>query len=373
MYRYTNTMKKTILLFFVLHLLCNNCLAQKDSIKSENSSSSFIKYSGYIETYYTYDFSNPSDHTLPNFLYSYNRHHELNLNLGFLKASYHNKNTRANLALMAGTYSNANLVNEPGVLKNIFEANGGVKISKKKNLWIDAGIFPSHMGFESAIGKDCWTLSRSLMAENSPYYEAGAKIGYQSDNQKWFISLLYLNGWQKIHRPNNYNTSAFGHQLIYTPNNKIRLNSSSFIGSDTPDSTNRMRYFHNLYAILQVHPRLGITAGFDIGAQQMAKYSTGYYVWYSQALIIKLKITDKLYITARGEYYHDENGVIIATGTANGFQTFGYSLNLDYTLLENIVWRIEGRAFNSKDKIFLLNDKASTNNYFVTTALAISF
>ena len=33
-----------------------------------------------------------------------------------------------------------------------------LKLAKKKNLWIDAGILPSHIGFESAVSKDCWTL-----------------------------------------------------------------------------------------------------------------------------------------------------------------------------------------------------------------------
>ena len=114
---------------------------------------------------------------------------------------------------MTGTYANSNLAAEPGVLKNIFEANAGVKISKKKKLWIDAGIFESHIGFESAIGKNCWNLTRSISADNSPYYESGIKLSYTSDNEKWFLSGLILNGWQRIQRVNGNNTPAFGHQL----------------------------------------------------------------------------------------------------------------------------------------------------------------
>jgi len=120
---------------------------------------------------------------------------------------------RANLALMAGTYANANLSAEPGVMRNILEAYAGVKISKSKNLWIDAGIFSSHIGFESAVGKDCWNLTRGILAENSPYYESGVKIGYPSEDGKWFASGLMLNGWQRIQRVEGNNTPAFGHQL----------------------------------------------------------------------------------------------------------------------------------------------------------------
>jgi hypothetical protein len=60
---------------------------------------------------------------------------------------------RANLALMAGTYAQDNLAAEQDALKYVNEANIGIKISKTKNLWIDAGIMPSHIGWESAIGK----------------------------------------------------------------------------------------------------------------------------------------------------------------------------------------------------------------------------
>lgn len=342
-------------------------------IKSSQISLDNFKISGYLETYYAYDFSNPTDHNRPGFVYAFNRHNELNLNIGFIKANFETNNVRANLALMAGTYANANLAAEPGVLKNIYEANTGVKISKKKNLWIDAGIFSSHIGFESAVGKDCATLTRSIIAENSPYFETGIKISYTSDNEKWFVSGLILNGWQRIQRVNGNNLPAFGHQLTFKPNEKITLNSSSFIGSDQADSRRQMRYFHDLYGQFQLHEKFGLSVGFDIGAQQTSKGSSKYNIWYTPIVIMKYSPTNKFSIAARAEYYADKNGVMISTGTINGFQTFSYSLNLDYNISNHAIWRIEARGFNSKDKIFTLANKPSTQNYLVTTSLAISF
>jgi len=235
-----------------------------------------LTFSGYIETYYPYDSGKPANHIRPSFVYAYNRHNEVNLNLGFMKATYQKENVRANLALMSDTYTNANLVAESGVLKNILESNAGLKISKKKNLWIDAGIFSSHIGFESAIGKDCWNLTRSILADKSAYFETGAKISYTTDNGKWFISGLLLNGWQRIQRVVGNNTPAFGHQLTYKPNAKITLNSSSFIGNDKPDSVRQMRFFHNFYGIFQLTDKLALTNGFNIGAEQKTKGSSKY-------------------------------------------------------------------------------------------------
>lgn len=345
---------------------------QNESHLPNGQISNSLKLSGYLETYYCYDLAKPANHVRQPFLYSYNRHNEVNLNLGYIKLAYATEHIRAGIALMAGTYSNDNLAAEPGVLKNILEASTGFKISKNRNLWIDAGIFSSHIGFESAIGKDCWNLTRSLLAENSPYYESGARISYSSDHGKWFISGLLLNGWQRIYRRDGNNTPSFGHQLTFKPNSKITLNSSSFIGNDMPDSARQMRYFHDFYSQIQLHEKLAIIAGFDIGMQQQSKNSSDYNTWYSPILILRASPCSNLSVAARVEYYSDPHGVIIATGTPNNFQTFGYSLNLDYLIHNQVLWRVEGRGFSSKDKIFTMNDTPGHNNVFLTTSLAFS-
>jgi hypothetical protein len=332
---------------------------------------------GYVEVYYVYDFGKPENNTRPGFVYSFNRHNEVNLNLGFVRGSYNTDNVRANLALMAGTYANANLAAEPGVLKNIYEANAGVKISSKKNLWVDAGIFGSHIGFESAIGKDCWNLTRSILADNTPYYEAGAKISYTSDNGKWFLSGLVLNGWQRIQRVEGNSLPSFGTQITFKPNSAVTLNSSTFIGTDKPDSARQMRYFHNFYGIFQVSDNVGLILGLDYGVEEQNAETSSTNPWLSPVVIAKFTLSEKLALALRGEYYEDENGIIIpiaiGTSTPNGFKTTGLSANLDYMITPNAVWRLEIRNFTSKDEVFTDNGAPSKNNTFVGTSLAVSF
>ena len=355
-------------LFSILLSICSiHAFAQSDSTASP------LVFSGYAEAYYGYDFGNPGDHNRPGFVYSHNRHNEVALNLGLLKAAYNTEKVRANLALMAGTYANANLAAEPGVLKNVFEANVGVRLSSTKNLWIDAGIFPAHIGFESAIGKDCATLTRSMLADNSPYYESGAKISYTSGSGKWFLSALLLNGWQRIQTVNGNSLPSFGTQITYKPTERVTLNSSTFLGTDKADDQRQMRYFHNFYGIFNLGQKVVATVGFDFGAEQSAKGSSDYNLWYSPVLILKMMASEKLSIALRGEYYSDENGVIIATGSPNGFQVFGASANLDYAIQPNVLWRMEGKMLSSKDDIFSLDAKPSGQNYLLTTALTVAF
>ncbi|WP_026977670.1 porin [Flavobacterium tegetincola] len=330
--------------------------------------------SGYAETYFQYDANNPDNNTRPGFIYSHNRNNEVSLNLGFVKANYETEKVRANLALAAGSYMNANYAAEPGVLKNIYEANVGFKVGKSQNLWITAGILPSHIGYESAVGADCFTLTRSIMAENSPYFEAGAKITYISPSGQWELTGLYLNGWQRIQRVDGNTTPGFGHQIVYRPSSKFSLNSSSFIGNDKPDDLRQKRYFHDFYVAFDLTSKVKLLAGFDMGWEQAAPQSDDFNKWCAASVMAQLMATEKLNFALRGEYYQDKKGVIIATGTQNGFETYGISLNADYKITPNLMWRTEVKNYSSEDAIFAKNTaEISDNSFSVVTSLAIKF
>lgn len=328
------------------------------SAMAQDSSKPFT-FGVYAEAYYSYDFNKPSDNNRPAFLYSHNRHNEFNINLAFIKGSYNTDHVRANLALAAGTYMNANYTAEPGVLKNLYEANAGFKIFKNKDLWLDLGIFSSHIGFESAQSSACWTLTRSLIAENSPYYESGARITYTTGNGKWLLSGMALNGWQRIQRIPGNSLMSWGTQVQYKPTDKLLFNYSTFIGSDKPDSMRLWRYFHNLYAILQITNQWGLTLGLDLGQEQAGKKSSDMNVWLGTVAIVQYKPNSNWAFALRGEYYKDEDGIIIE----NDFKTFGASFNIDRMIGKNFWWRTEVRTLDNKDE----------NNTAITTAVAIAF
>jgi hypothetical protein len=331
-----------------------------------------LTFSGYEEIYYQYDLNKPADGNRPVFMYSHNRHNEFNLNLGFVKANYTTEKLRANLAIAAGTFMNANYAAEPGVLKNIFEGDIGIKLCKKQNIWLDAGILPSHIGFETAVSKDCWTLTRSILAENSPYFEAGAKITYTTDDSRWLLSGMVLNGWQHITRVSGNSIMSWGTQIQFKPSDKILLNYSNFSGTDKPDSARLLRFFQNIYGIFTLNNKLGLTLGFDIGTEQKMPHSNHRNTWYSPVVMAKYSISHQWAITGRMEYYNDKNEVIISTNTLNGFQTIGYSLNIDFTPMKNVLIRLEGRGLNSKDNVFMKGKRFVRGDAFFTSSIAVS-
>ncbi|QMW00337.1 porin [Spirosoma foliorum] len=339
-----------------------------------------LTVSGYIEAYYSYDFTAPKTaQERPVFLYNHKRNREVNVNLAFIKGAYVGERVRANLALQVGTYAQYNYAAEQDLIKNIYEANAGVKLSSKKDLWLDAGIFSSHIGFESAISKDCWTLTRSILAENSPYYLSGAKLTYTTSNGKLTLLGSVLNGWQRVTKLPGYSGPSISTQVQFRPSSKLTLNWSTFLGSDRPDSLKQGRFFNNFYAIINPTGKFGVILGFDIGSDRKPiisgdrRVGSGSYVWYSPVVIARLATSAKSYLAGRIEYYDDKNGVIVATSTPNGFQTWGYSLNYDYAILPNALFRIEGKVYNSKDAIFETTSGFGRSNTSLTTSLAISF
>jgi hypothetical protein len=90
-------------------------------------------------------------------------------------------------------------------------------------------------------------------------------------------------------------------------------------------------------------------------------------------LIARYAFKDRWATAFRAEYYQDKTGVIIPKGTPNGFRTSGFSFNIDYAPTQVLSCRLEGRWFNSKDKIFRKENRLTNDNLFVVTSIAILF
>lgn len=362
---------KQVSLAALLVIVSNLTLFSQDSIWSKKPT---IEIMGFADVFYAYDFNEPDGSTRQSFFFNHNRHNEFNLNLGLIDFQVSHEKYRANLGVHTGVYANDNYVAEPGLLKSIYEASIGLSLNKKNNLWLDAGVFPSHLGFESAVSIDNPTLTRSLVAESSPYFLSGVKLSYQPSD-KWDMSFTVCNGWQRIKRLYGNSLPGFGTQISFMPSKKVTLNWSTYGGSEYPDDFRRMRYFSNLYGIFDVSKKINLILGFDYGMEQVFTSRTDYHEWFSPIMIAQYEISNKWKTAVRVEYYNDEAGIIIPTGTVNGFQTLGASLNLDYSPYENVALRLEGRYLDSKDNVFELQDNNTfTNtNFVLAVSLAIKF
>lgn len=351
-----------------LILFSLNLPAQTDSVWQEKPE---LSISGFLDVFYVYDFNQPQGAERQPFFFNHNRHNEFNLNLGLLKFGLKQTKYRANLALQTGTYANDNYAAEPGLLKNINEANIGISLNARNNLWLDAGVLPAHIGFESAISMDNMTLTRSIVAENSPYFLTGAKVTYNPDD-KWEFAALIVNGWQRIQRLEGNSIPSFGTQVNYKPTEEITLNWSTFIGTDDPDIERRMRYFNNFYGIFKLTKKIKLITGFDIGFQQVLSRSSTFDLWFVPTVIAQYSIKNRWKAAFRAEYYQDNTGIIIPLSEF-GFRTSGLSFNLDYAPTEAVVCRFESRWLNNRDSFFESRRGPTNNNFVVAASIAVKF
>jgi hypothetical protein len=344
---------------------------QNDSIKPSTTQ---IILSGGLDAYYMFDFNQPNTNERQPFLYNHNRHNEFNINHGILHFELSNDRYRGSLGLHGGTYVQDNYAHEPIMYRPFYEANAGISLNANNTLWLDAGILGSHIGFENAISQENYTLTRSLLAENSPYYLSGAKLTYQPSNQLE-VALLICNGWQRIARLPGNSLPGFGSQLTYSPNETTSINWSTLVCSEFPDSLRSMRYFNNVYAQFDLTKKWGIITGFDYGVQQISKGSSQYHSWYSPVIIAQYRINKQWKTALRLEHYSDRNAVIIHPTNLlyPGFSASGASVNIDYSRNEHILCRMEIRYLQGDENYFLREGNWTNNNVTVALSLAIKF
>lgn len=323
-----------------------------------------IKVNGFVDLYYAYDFNKPAD---KNRSYTTQplRHNEFNLNLATLGVTYSQENARGNFTFQTGTYVQSNFVAESSLLKNIYEASVGVKLG---NIWIDAGIFPSHIGLEGIQSSINWTYTRSIAADFSPYFETGVKVSTDiSENLS--AGVLILNGWQNITETNS--DKAFGSFLKFIPSESALINWSTFLGNEVADSLpTQFRIFNDFYYQQSLSDNFQFAVLFDVGLQQSPDHEN-WTVWHTGYLMVKYIITPLFSTSARVEYYHDPKGIIISTGTLNNYQSKGVSINFDYSPVKNVLWRAEFRSIISKDSIFPSNDGFKSNDNFIVLSSSI--
>ena len=335
---------------------------------ADSSEKSIWKISAYAETYLSIDRRLQKGQKISDFQFNHNRINRVELNQGLLGVDYLAKNIRANFALHAGTYVKDNYGAEPVQLQSINKAFAGFRIDKKKNIWLDAGVFPSYIGFESVNAFDNTTLTRSLLAENSPYFLTGARVNYPV-NPKNELSLYVLTGWQRIVPQKNNSIPSFGWQWVHAFQNQGKFNWSFWAGTDYPDSTRRWRYFNNFYWQGK-KGKWAYTVGLDIGLEQKEKKSTAFSVWHSPVLITQFSISDKWRSSFRLERYADPQKVIAKPTNGSVAMANSQSINLDFLPIPSILCRIEWRTFQSKEPVFFRKNDYFKKADFTTFSIA---
>lgn len=344
-----------------------------------NNSSRKIQWGGFIDGQYGLDFNSP-----PNGDRSYStqpaRSNEFNLNLAFLEVKIESEKTRSRLALQAGTSVQSNYSSEPSkgsvsggdLSRHIQEARVGYALSD--STWIDAGIFFAHVGSESFISRDNLVLTRSLVADYSPYYLAGVKLVHTLSD-RLTLQFLVVNGWQNVSENNT--DKAVGTGVEYATD-QWSLAYNNLVGREispdlngSPRST-EFRQFHNFSLKSRGLKSWDWIAQFDIGFQKKPD-SPSESSWNGASLMARYSFNPLQKIGLRAEAFQDSDQIIIVTNTAQGFNGAGASVGFDQTLEDGILWRTELRYLKANHDVFPKESSFASENLTATTSWSLSF
>jgi hypothetical protein len=336
-----------------------------------------VSFDGFIDSYYAWDVNQPY-----NFDRAYTtqpaRHAEFNINLAFFGARLAGPRYRGRLAIQFGTSVQANYAGEPhiggvsgpSVSQFLQEASIGYQLAPA--LWIDGGIFFAHTGYEGWVTRDNLAYSRSLIADFSPYYEAGVKLTW-TPSSAVTAQLTLVNGWQDISK---YNTPpAVGVRVDYMTSPAVTLSYDNFVGNVAPDSVAaELRFYNDFIALYSPSARWQFAAAVDVGLEGRSTANGGTATWWGTSVFAKYHATPKVGVVARLERYADAYQVIVRTGLPDPFRTSGVSLGVDVAPVARVLWRTEVRALRSDDRVWPTHQKGvyARADGFVVTSLALT-
>jgi hypothetical protein len=330
-----------------------------------------IHFTGYADIFGSYQTTKPANGQNPYSSYPFHGN-EMGISYAYVQAKYEDSKMMATVALHMGNIVDLMYAEEPTMLKMVREMSVGYRFSRR--WWVDAGIFPSVYGTESFITKNNFHATRSITGDFSPDFEEGLRINYQKEY--WQIKFLLTNGWQTLQTATN-SRRAFGTMLEYHIPGRLKVNWSSYngmvqqhppvdLGLDVPLT---FRQFDNFF-VQYFAGRWSFYVVVDMGWQQNST-KTGWDHWVGNANSVRYRISDKVATAIRYDNYWDPHEKVMFPSmpddytrrsgnwpdtTPGGFQVDSYTWTLDYSPVQNLLFRLEARTYQSRTGVAIFPD-----------------
>lgn len=212
-----------------------------------------------IDCNYNYSFNHPIDHTTSGSTATF-RSDEFNISYIEAGGELHDPKSGAHAKLMLQFGSRATGIprndNTPlrgqydlyNALRYVTEGYAGMHWNKMHGINLDFGMFKSYVGLLSYNNFENWNYQPSFTSDNTPWFFTGARVQlFPTDRLK--IELWAINGWQSYGMFNEL--PGFGYQVLWRPKENLSLTQSSYVGWDTPNSRDRLRFHTDNSAIIR--------------------------------------------------------------------------------------------------------------------------
>lgn len=303
---------------------------------------------GWVDGYYAWN----SDHPEPkvNFFSGTGTtaHHadQLALNVAALDISRDAKPFGFHLTLVGGDSADVVHAGEPHPhrhpIRNVFQASISYNAPLGKGLLLEAGVYPSHIGFEGFFTRDNWNYTRSWLGELSPYYQSGVKASY-AWNDHWSGRIDVLRGWQLI--GDNNSAPSLGTQIAYS-DARLSASFNTFAGPELPNDRTHLRLLGDIVATYKATSKWSLGTSIDRGRQAYPGDVAAN--WLGAGVYSRYAIDDRHALAARLERFRDPDAGI------SGFAQTLTEATLTYEVHPHphLILKFEGRRDHSTAPVF---------------------
>jgi len=303
---------------------------------AEESSDGYVKIGGYAEAYYSRNFRRPQN-GITNARWLDEKDNTFTLQTVALDLDAARGPFSAKVTLMFGPtadrwyfegvrppdtetdvlLSPAGYNNE--TWKHIQTAYVGYEAPIGEGLLIQAGLFPTQVGYEGAAVKDNWNYSRSNTFNFLPFFHVGGRVSYPITEKLSATAAVY-NGWNQATDLNKNKTMSV--QLSYV-GEKGFINGLYMGGVERARNDGSGEPWRNLFDVVgqyDVNDMLSLATDVNAGFE---KSNIGDHKWFAASLYARLKALEWLYFAGRGDGIFEFNPGVNPSNPANSILILG--------------------------------------------------
>ncbi len=280
------------------------------------------------------------------------RANQLALNLAALDVALDPKPVGFHVVAVAGTGTDVVHAAElhPNDVRYVYQASVAYTLNVGRGILFEAGIQPSHVGYEGFFSKDNWSYTRGWMGEFSPYYQTGLKVATSFDDH-WSGQLWIVNGWQVVE--DNNSGKSFGTQLAYATD-KAGFTVNTFFGPELPDDSSHWRSFVDLVGTWKISPKVNAAASVDLGRQTRPQAAAAN--WQGASVWLRVlpgnssssSRSSSSAFALRVEYFHDPDAAVSPLSQ----NLFSSTLTFEFRPHPQLILKVEARYDRSTADAF---------------------
>lgn len=329
--------------------------------------------SGFIDTYYGYNFNQP--HSRTSGLRAFDgpsNQFALNLIELILDKPPDASNSRLGYRIALGYGQAMNVVNSTdpggvGFAQYLKEAYFSYLAPVGKGLQLDFGKFVTPHGAEVIETKDNLNYSRGLLfTYGIPFYHFGVRAKYTFNDKYWFGGSL-VNGWNNIVDNNTGKTA--GVSFGWNPSKKLGIVQNYMAGPELAGTNASWRQLSDTLVTITPNDRLTFIVNYDYGRGDRPAGLVDPVMWTGVAGYVRYAFNERFAIVTRYEYFNDHDG--FTTGIPQHINEF--TGTFEQRIARHLLTRWEFRRDVSNRRAFLKGDAPVAAQNTMTGGLVYVF